>query len=168
MEPQEATRESAQAAQRHSPMQIMAAVSKAAGKTIEDLMGDSRREDLVEARCAFIALALESGYPMGTATDIVDRDRTVGYNYLRKLEGHLRMSGRFQSLLAESRDELSQTKPRAEGEAAAESEEPKPEPLPQPERSPLGWAFTSWDLYRMRAHCQMAARWMRRYGKGRR
>ncbi len=147
-------------------MQVMASVSRAAGRSIEELMSESREEALVEGRCAFIGIATELGYDLRTAMEIVDRDRTVGYNYRRKLEGHLRGSARFQRLMERSRAELEHRKPRAERQKA-EPAARRPEPMPAEEHSPMGIDYTGLDLLRMRAHCKLAARFMRSYGRGR-
>lgn len=134
-------------------MQIVNAVCKAAGVSSATIMGDLRREHLVRARAAVCKIASVNGYTLAEAMEYLNLNRTVGYHYKAKLDGHLRKEEAFDRILAAANAELERVEPRATGGPTPTAGPPSPAadapPRFRDHDTRLGWRFTADEMERM-------------------
>lgn len=152
----------------HSMMQIIKAVSKASGTSIEKIIGSERKTATILARAAIYKIATERGYDKTDILWYLDRDRTVGYNYERNIKGHLKKNAAFQTICKTAEEELEQSTCRAARHMQKDSSGEKAErivvrlPKFKEYRSKLiGWVFTAEEMHREWLVCRAAAEYMR-------
>lgn len=152
----------------HSMMQIIKAVSTATGMSMEKIIGSERKTAAILARAAIYKIATERGYEKTDILWYLDRDRTVGYNYERNVNGHLKKNATFQTICAKAEDELERSTCRVARAKQKEATEQEIErtivrlPKFSEYRSKLiGWVFPAEEMHREWLACRAAETYMR-------